>query len=71
MIGRVSFANVDFSYPQRRDVSIFQSLSLEVPENSMTAIVGPSGSGKSSAMALLLRYYDCDKGERVVLSECA
>lgn len=56
--GVISFENVAFSYPTRPAVSIFTDLSFSIPPGINVAIVGPSGGGKSTISALLLRFYD-------------
>ncbi|PIA57360.1 hypothetical protein AQUCO_00600234v1 [Aquilegia coerulea] len=56
--GHVEFKNVSFSYPLRPDITIFNHLNLQVLSGSSLAIVGPSGSGKSSIISLILRFYD-------------
>lgn len=65
-ITNIEFQNIHFSYPSRPDVQIFKDLTLTVPGDSVTAVVGPSGSGKSSLGSLLLRLYDPDKGHVMV-----
>ncbi|XP_058098927.1 ABC transporter B family member 13 isoform X3 [Magnolia sinica] len=60
--GDVEFKDVGFRYPVRPDVPVFDGLNLQVPAGSSLAIVGPSGSGKSSVIALLMRFYDPIKG---------
>ncbi|XP_017320129.1 ATP-binding cassette sub-family B member 10, mitochondrial isoform X1 [Ictalurus punctatus] len=60
--GALEFHNVSFAYPTRKDVLIFQNLSLTVPAGSVMAVVGSSGSGKSTLVSLLLRLYDPDSG---------
>jgi len=50
-----------FSYPSRVDVPILQGLSLDMPSNQTIALVGLSGSGKSTIVALLERFYDPSK----------
>ncbi|CAJ1048894.1 ATP-binding cassette sub-family B member 10%2C mitochondrial [Xyrichtys novacula] len=60
--GQLDFCDVSFAYPTRKEAPIFQNLSLEVPAGSIMAVVGPSGSGKSSLVSLLLRLYDPDAG---------
>ncbi|TRY86044.1 hypothetical protein DNTS_001924 [Danionella cerebrum] len=60
--GELQFQNVSFAYPMRKDVPIFQDLSLHVPAGSVMAVVGSSGSGKSTLVSLLLRLYDPDSG---------
>lgn len=60
--GALEFHNVSFAYPTRKDMPIFQNLSLSVPAGSVMAVVGSSGSGKSTLVSLLLRLYDPDSG---------
>uniref|UniRef100_T1J5T0 ABC transmembrane type-1 domain-containing protein n=1 Tax=Strigamia maritima TaxID=126957 RepID=T1J5T0_STRMM len=60
--GLIEFKNVYFSYPSRPEVKIFNGLNLTVPAGSITAIVGGSGSGKSTVSSLLLRFYDPQQG---------
>ena len=63
--GPISFTNVSFSYPERPDVPVLRNLFVEVKENECVAIVGSSGSGKSTIAALLQRSVQ----ERVVKSK--
>nr|XP_024359021.1 ABC transporter B family member 19-like [Physcomitrium patens] len=60
--GDIKFHHVSFSYPSRSDVQIFRDLNLEVKAGKSLALVGPSGSGKSSVIALLERFYDLTSG---------
>uniref|UniRef100_A0A8C7XYK1 ATP-binding cassette, sub-family B (MDR/TAP), member 10 n=1 Tax=Oryzias sinensis TaxID=183150 RepID=A0A8C7XYK1_9TELE len=60
--GQLEFCNVSFAYPTRKEAHIFQNLNLLVPAGTIMAVVGPSGSGKSSLVSLLLRLYDPDSG---------
>lgn len=60
--GRVEFSNVTFAYPTRSDVTVLQNLNLTIPAGAMTAVVGGSGSGKSTIAALLLRFYNPSSG---------
>jgi len=60
--GDVSFEDIWFSYPTRPDVDVLQDFSLKVPANSTAALVGSSGCGKSTVVALLQRFYDVSKG---------
>ncbi|KAF5271185.1 hypothetical protein FQR65_LT05329 [Abscondita terminalis] len=60
--GHIAFKNVEFSYPARNDIKIFDDLQLDVTPGRTLAVVGPSGSGKSTLAALLLRLYDPTKG---------
>jgi len=58
--GRVSLKNVYFSYD--KSVKLIEDLNLEVKPGSRIAIVGPTGSGKTTVINLLMRFYDADKG---------
>jgi ABC-type oligopeptide transport system ATPase subunit len=58
----VCFENVCFSYPSRPDVQVLAGVSFTVPTNSTAAFVGSSGSGKSTVLALLERFYDVSDG---------
>ncbi|KAJ1604138.1 hypothetical protein NDA14_002305 [Ustilago hordei] len=60
--GKLSFRDVDFSYPARPDVPVLDNFSLEVPAGKVTALVGASGSGKSTIVSLVERFYDPDAG---------
>ncbi|KAJ2968986.1 hypothetical protein NUW54_g13068 [Trametes sanguinea] len=61
--GPIRFEHVWFEYPSRRNVQILKDLNLEVAMGESVAVVGQSGSGKSSINALLMRYYDPIKGK--------
>ncbi len=56
----VSLEGVSFSYPGARDV--FRDLTIDFPAGTTTALVGPSGGGKSTLLNLVLRLYDPDAG---------
>ena len=58
--GAVSFENVDFSYSL--DKPLIKNLNLEVLPGQRVAIVGPTGSGKTTLINLLMRFYDVTKG---------
>ncbi|VAI56740.1 unnamed protein product [Triticum turgidum subsp. durum] len=61
--GEVEFKNVEFCYPSRPESPIFASFCLRVPAGRTAALVGSSGSGKSTVVALLERFYDPSGGE--------
>ena len=56
--GRVEFRGVHFAYPQRPDVPVLRGLDLTLEAGKVTALVGDSGSGKSTVAWLLERFYD-------------
>lgn len=60
--GNVSFSNVSFSYPQRKDLTILNGISFEVKQNQTIALVGSSGAGKSTISSLILNYYPLTGG---------
>jgi ABC-type multidrug transport system fused ATPase/permease subunit len=64
--GSVSFKNVAFSYPSRKEVQVLKNISFDVENGRTVAIVGPSGSGKSTMAALILRFYDLDSGQLLI-----
>ncbi|MBM4336166.1 MAG: ABC transporter ATP-binding protein [Deltaproteobacteria bacterium] len=57
---RIAFRDVSFAY--RADRPALEGVSFSAPVGAITALVGPTGSGKSTAMALLLRLFDPDAG---------
>ncbi|CAN7040240.1 unnamed protein product [Brassica oleracea var. botrytis] len=60
--GTIELKGVHFSYPSRPDVTIFRDFDLTVPYGKSMALVGQSGSGKSSVLSLILRFYDPTAG---------
>jgi subfamily B ATP-binding cassette protein MsbA len=61
---RLEFDDVDFSY--RRDEPVLRGISFIAEPGKLTALVGPSGGGKSTALNLILRFYDTDRGKIVI-----
>lgn len=61
--GPIRFDNINFEYPSRKGVEVLKGFDLQLNVGESVAIVGKSGSGKSSVAALLLRYYDPVKGQ--------
>ena len=58
--GRVQFENVSFSY--RDDVPVLDGVSLEMKPGQVVAVVGPTGSGKTTIAALIPRFYEVSHG---------
>ena len=61
--GEVEFRHVEFAYPSRPESIIFKDFNLKIPAGKTVALVGGSGSGKSTAISLLQRFYDPLGGE--------
>nr|GMC86341.1 ABC transporter B family member 1 [Ipomoea batatas] len=61
--GQLELKNVDFSYPSRSDIRILNNFSLTVPAGKTIALVGSSGSGKSTVVSLIERFYDPTSGQ--------
>ncbi|KAF5460338.1 hypothetical protein F2P56_020216 [Juglans regia] len=61
--GHIQFKNVSFRYPSRQDVVIFNNLFLDIPPGKVLALVGGSGSGKSTVISLIERFYEPLSGE--------
>ncbi|XP_043700723.1 ABC transporter B family member 9-like [Telopea speciosissima] len=64
--GEVELKDVYFKYPSRPDVQILSDFSLHVPSGSTAALVGKSGSGKSTVISLVERFYDPEAGDVLI-----
>lgn len=64
--GTVSFKNVSFSYPETKGRPVISDLTLDIKSGESVAILGAIGSGKSSLVNLIPRFYDCTAGEVLV-----
>ena len=64
--GEIEFKEVKFSYPQRNDMEVLKSVSFNIQPNQTFAIVGASGSGKTTITNLLLGFYKSDDGQVLV-----
>ena len=60
--GCFEFKNVSFNYPSRKDLKVLDNFSCIMEPNQTTALVGPSGSGTSTCIQLIDRFYDPTSG---------
>jgi len=58
----ITFEDLSFTYPGAGNDPVLSNISLSIPEGKTTAIVGMSGSGKTTILKLLLRFYEPQKG---------
>ncbi|WP_367566607.1 ABC transporter ATP-binding protein [Lacrimispora sp.] len=68
LTGKITFEDVTFAYPGGSGVPAVRDLSFSVNSGESLAIIGPTGSGKSTLTWLLLRFYDADSG-RILLDD--
>lgn len=61
--GNLSFNNVIFAYPSRKEITVLKGISFDVKAGQKVAFVGSSGAGKSTIAGLILKFYDIQKGE--------
>ncbi|WP_026713685.1 ABC transporter ATP-binding protein [Flavobacterium daejeonense] len=64
--GNVSFQNVAFSYPSRKEIQVLKDVNFTAGSGQKIAVVGSSGAGKSTIASLLLRFYDIDEGNILI-----
>ena len=64
--GQIELKDVRFSYPQRPEQPVLKGVSFEAQPGQFIALVGASGSGKSTVMALLERFYDPTSGSVLI-----
>jgi ABC-type multidrug transport system fused ATPase/permease subunit len=60
--GNVSFRNIQFAYPSRKEMTVLKNLFMDALPGEQVALVGPSGAGKSTVVSLLLQFYQPDAG---------
>ncbi|MDE7384748.1 MAG: ABC transporter ATP-binding protein/permease [Anaeroplasmataceae bacterium] len=64
--GKIEFQNVSFSYPDQVDVPVLQNLSFTIESGQTIGILGSTGSGKSSLVQLIPRFYDVSAGNILI-----
>jgi len=64
--GDIELREVCFSYPSRPDEQIFNRFSISISSGTTAALVGQSGSGKSTVISLIERFYDPQAGEVLI-----
>ena len=64
--GQIEFESVRFSYPQRKDMDVLNSISFKIERNQTLAIVGASGAGKTTITNLLFGFYAVDEGRVLI-----
>jgi ATP-binding cassette, subfamily B (MDR/TAP), member 1 len=64
--GDIEFRDVYYSYPTRPDEQIFRGFSLAIQSGTTVALVGQSGSGKSTVISLIERFYDPQLGQVLI-----
>jgi ABC-type multidrug transport system fused ATPase/permease subunit len=60
--GDISFKGVGFSYPSRSDVTVLDSVTMDIKAGTQVALVGPSGAGKSTIASMILGFFKPDQG---------
>ena len=61
--GNISFEDVSFSYSQRPDIEVLNKVSFQISKNAQVALVGSSGSGKTTIASLILNFYNIQSGQ--------
>jgi ATP-binding cassette, subfamily B, bacterial len=60
--GNIAFKNISFAYPTRKDFQVLNDLNFNIAAGEKVALIGQSGSGKSTIINLLMRFYPIERG---------
>lgn len=60
--GNIKFENVSFGYVNTKGDSVLKDINIDIPAGETVAVVGPSGTGKTTLCSLIPRFYEIDKG---------
>ena len=66
LTGKIEFKNIYFSYPTKPDQFVLKNISFTISPGQKIGLVGQSGSGKSSIIQLIERFYDINRGEILI-----
>lgn len=64
--GEIAFCDVEFAYPTRPEMQVLKKISFSVEPGQQIALVGSSGSGKSTIVSMLLQFYKPDAGQILI-----
>jgi|TARA_Y100000994_G_scaffold174831_1_gene144249 ABC-type multidrug transport system fused ATPase/permease subunit len=67
--GNIKFDKVNFAYPSRKNTKVINNLTFQINEGEQVAIVGVSGSGKTTITKLLLKFYEIQSGKIIINNE--
>lgn len=64
--GKIEFKDISFAYPNRADIPVLQAVSFVAESGNQIAVIGPSGAGKTTITALLLKFYEAQSGSLLI-----
>lgn len=64
--GDIEYRGVHFSYPSRKDIEVLKGININAKKGEKIALIGTSGSGKSTIIQLLMRFYSTDGGKILI-----
>ncbi len=66
IVGDISFQKIEFAYPTRKDMQVLKGINIDIKAGQKIALVGQSGSGKSTIVQLLLKFYNPSSGQIIL-----